>query len=1016
MVPLRLRLQNFLSYGEDAPVLDLEGIHVACLSGGNGQGKSALLDAMTWAVWGEARKSSEARKPDEELLRVGSRSMEVDFAFRVDATDYRVVRSYQVSASGKTSKPGLEFQVLDGETWQALTAESVRATQALIEGRVGIDYETFINSTFLLQGRSDEFTKKRPGERKEILGKILALGRYDLLAARAGARWSRLRERATALEAEATRLDEALEGVGAWEADRDVAQAAVAEATSEVEAAAQAVAQATATLSALDATAREAEALQRSLAEATDRLARLDADDARVAAQIESADALIAQADAIEAGHAEYETLRASRAALDEKASLHRGIDGQRHALRLEIQQVRAAAEAGVTKLAGQVETLDRQIAADTEAVAGRAEAETALARADSARADLDTLDAASKERDALAARIDALDKRLAADKGALEGRYSGVVEEGKRLAGEVKGEAGPDTAALAAAVAAGEAAVARREAIQAEGGEASRTVGALDGRLQSLAADAARIEGRRRKLAASDEDSCPTCGSDLSEAHRADVLAGYDAELGELAQQRAAVDRERADAIAARDALRAEFTALGPALEAGDVAARALASAAQEATRLAAARARLDTLREEARQLKHQIDQEAFSPDVHAERTRLVDALSSVAYDAAAHDRARAEAALRDHWAGRLRQLTVAAERLEGARAERERRAVDLAAARSALDRGDAGAELHTRMAALDKQAEAIGYRADEHDRVSRALDAVSDAPARLASLLDARRQRADLAERRAAIATDRRAVRERTAEQRTALDALQASLAERDSAVKARDGATEARGAAQSRLAAAQSRLGGLTERLDRAAKDRERRTATKAELRDVKKERALYGHLRRAFGKNGIPSLIIEETLPEIEARANALLDRLSRGRTRIALETLKDKKTGGGTKETLDIRITDDQGHARPYETYSGGEAFRVNFALRIALSQMLAERSGTQIRTLVIDEGFGTQDAEGLQSLIGAIRAIQDDFETILVITHLDELKDAFPIRIEVRKEPVTGSTFDIIGA
>ena len=131
--------------------------------------------------------------------------------------------------------------------------------------------------------------------------------------------------------------------------------------------------------------------------------------------------------------------------------------------------------------------------------------------------------------------------------------------------------------------------------------------------------------------------------------------------------------------------------------------------------------------------------------------------------------------------------------------------------------------------------------------------------------------------------------------------------------------------------------------------------------------------------------------------------------------MALETLKDKKTGGGTKETLDIRITDDSGVSRPYETFSGGEAFRVNFALRIALSQMLAERAGTQIRTLVVDEGFGTQDKEGIAALVGAIRAIQDDFDTILVVTHLDEMKDAFPIRIEVTKRPVEGSTFEIVG-
>ena len=187
-----------------------------------------------------------------------------------------------------------------------------------------------------------------------------------------------------------------------------------------------------------------------------------------------------------------------------------------------------------------------------------------------------------------------------------------------------------------------------------------------------------------------------------------------------------------------------------------------------------------------------------------------------------------------------------------------------------------------------------------------------------------------------------------------------------------------------------------------------------SARADLSDARKEQKLYGTLRRAFGRHGIPSLIIEETLPDVEDRANVLLERLTGGTTRVALETLKDNKTGG-TRETLDITITDAQGAPRAYEMYSGGEAFRVNFALRIALSQLLAERAGTQIRTLVIDEGFGTQDAEGLQALVSAIRTIQDDFDKIVVVTHLEELKNAFPVRIEVRKDPVTGSTFDVVG-
>ncbi len=94
-------------------------------------------------------------------------------------------------------------------------------------------------------------------------------------------------------------------------------------------------------------------------------------------------------------------------------------------------------------------------------------------------------------------------------------------------------------------------------------------------------------------------------------------------------------------------------------------------------------------------------------------------------------------------------------------------------------------------------------------------------------------------------------------------------------------------------------------------------------------------------------------------------------------------------------------------------YSGGEAFRVNFAIRLALSHVLANRAGARLQTLFIDEGFGSQDTEGRQRLIEAINAVKDEFACILVITHLDELKDAFPARIEVEKNS-HGSTVRVL--
>ncbi|MCJ7654495.1 MAG: hypothetical protein MUO97_04210 [Dehalococcoidia bacterium] len=89
--------------------------------------------------------------------------------------------------------------------------------------------------------------------------------------------------------------------------------------------------------------------------------------------------------------------------------------------------------------------------------------------------------------------------------------------------------------------------------------------------------------------------------------------------------------------------------------------------------------------------------------------------------------------------------------------------------------------------------------------------------------------------------------------------------------------------------------------------------------------------------------------------------------------------------------------------RNYEMYSGGEAFRIDLTLRIALSRLLVRRAGASLPILIIDEGFGTQDSSGRERLVEAISSIQGDFEKIFVITHFEELKDRFPVLINVAK-------------
>lgn len=213
--------------------------------------------------------------------------------------------------------------------------------------------------------------------------------------------------------------------------------------------------------------------------------------------------------------------------------------------------------------------------------------------------------------------------------------------------------------------------------------------------------------------------------------------------------------------------------------------------------------------------------------------------------------------------------------------------------------------------------------------------------------------------------------------------------------------------------REAQGRQKLGEIQANLERFSSLELSRGEKKAERDNVSREEKIYEELAAAFGKKGIQALIIDTALPEIEEEANRLLARMTDNRMSVKIETQRAYKTKKEESvETLDINISDELGMRR-YEMYSGGEAFRIDFALRIALSKLLARRAGAPLPTLIIDEGFGSQDSSGRERLVEAINSIQDDFEKILVITHIEDLKDAFDERIEVTKT-AEGSLLEVI--
>ena len=188
MIPIKLKISGFLSYRDPVEV-DFSSFDLACISGHNGAGKSSLLDAITWALFGQARKR------DESLINSASDQAEVVFIFNYELNDYRITRIMQ---RGKTGV--LEFNIKNGDKFEKFSEATSRGTQERIEKTLHLDYETFINASFFLQGKADQFTQQRPTDRKRILASILGLEIWETYK-------DKTAEKRKELEADVTTLD-----------------------------------------------------------------------------------------------------------------------------------------------------------------------------------------------------------------------------------------------------------------------------------------------------------------------------------------------------------------------------------------------------------------------------------------------------------------------------------------------------------------------------------------------------------------------------------------------------------------------------------------------------------------------------------------------------------------------------------------------------------------------------------------------------------------------------------------
>lgn len=174
MRPIELSLSGFTSF-RDEQHLDFYQLDLFAITGPTGSGKSSLLDAITYALYG---KTARVGSQIQEMVSQGASLLKVQLRFAMSQGEYRVTRLWR--DRGKTAVTSVLLEVYTGKKWETLETKE-RSTNQAIEQILGMDFDTFTRVIFLPQGQFDEFLKGNTTKRREILRQLAGFEIFELM-------------------------------------------------------------------------------------------------------------------------------------------------------------------------------------------------------------------------------------------------------------------------------------------------------------------------------------------------------------------------------------------------------------------------------------------------------------------------------------------------------------------------------------------------------------------------------------------------------------------------------------------------------------------------------------------------------------------------------------------------------------------------------------------------------------------------------------------------------------------
>ncbi|MEG4800478.1 SMC family ATPase [Microcoleus sp. ARI1-B5] len=1010
MRPLELLLEGFTSFRREQR-LDFSELDLFAITGATGAGKSSLLDAMTYALFGTTTRSG---KQVSDLASQGSENLKVQLRFAVGLAQYRVTRRWRFRPKSPENKVILESWQ-NGE-WETL-GTSIVAVQNTIEQILGMDFDTFTRSIILPQGKFDEFIKGDTSKRREILRQLAGFEIFEQMRKEAS-------ELAKLLKQEREMVERQLAELNAPAADEvDIRRSQLGILEQQLPQFDRALVQAQ---KALDEEEQLFYQIARSL-KLQQELAELNASSAYMAIlaqrleKAQAANHLQGDWALVRSARSQHET--AESAALSARERLIKA----RSELAAEQQQLDAA-KAKSEALAPQIKAREDALAAAKVYEEQRAQLETEVALAQKNQQEkLRFFQAADKELQAANTKIQAAGFRVTRAAALLEQYASG----GNRL--DKLQQIAPLLMELQLIVNQGQTqhqelkkALASKEIAQQNYFEVATKLAGAEIRLkeceaelesaQAANAEAARLESVAAvRMSLNSGDTCPVCGGVHPESDLLPVLpsskivdvAGLRRKVAAANQVFQAAQMAAVQGKSAVSACEQKQSEIAQTLQ---VTANKVAQLQQEITQV------LENPQWEVLQLQQELVILAESDRQYRETEQQFQ-LASLEYE---------NFQQRFNFAA----ATKAAKQQEyqDAIAESDRRQQQLQSCVNALyqiTQYQPYANL-AKALAQDKQdlenllkvaeksyqlAQNTAIQAVEREQQAGEVFARAQADKQQLNLdWLAKLTAADFTEETflAAVAPVNeqsqwenaiRSHRESKIKLETRAKDLSEDLAGRTTDENTLAQVRSAKNTAQENLKQANNHRAELLVWIQVAAQTLQQAERLSQQITNFTEQEQTYHTLAQNLKSNEFQSYILEHLEAELVGSATLILQELTENRYKL-------KNQDG------EYWVTDNWngGEARRVRTLSGGETFATSLSMALALSEKLSQ--GTQLGSLFLDEGFGTLDSETLESVTQILESLRQRERLIGVITHVRGLGERLPAQVKVFKSP-QGSKIEV---